>query len=193
MKNKIILDNISLSFDALAVLDGLNLEICENSAIMGASGKGKTSLARVIMGLTAPDGGKVTFENKPRFSAVFQDDRLFEGFSAIENITAVCAKSKESDLIAEQLLDELLIPRDEQKKAVRDYSGGMRRRVAIARALAAESNILILDEPFKGLDENTRAACAECIKKYSVDKLVILITHDKTECALMGINNIIQI
>lgn len=196
MKNKIVLKDISLSFENLVVFDSFCAEISENSAIMGASGRGKTSLIRLIMGLTKPGSGEIRFENKPKFSAVFQEDRLFDTFSAIENVTCVLGRGlpkKEAEMRAESLLSELLIERSEQKKAVRDYSGGMRRRVAIARALAAESDILILDEPYKGLDEKTRAVVAECIKKYSQDKLVILVTHDRAEAEITGIENIILI
>ncbi len=194
MKNKIILRNISVSFDGLGVLENFSAEISENTAIMGPSGKGKTTLVRAIMGLLVPDGGEIDFANKPKFSAVFQEDRLFEDFSAVKNVASVCGKNidkKEAEQYASKLLGELLIAPEEQRKAVRDYSGGMRRRVAIARALAADHDILVLDEPYKGLDEHTRKVCAECIKRYSEDKLVILITHDKTEAELTGMNNTI--
>lgn len=194
MKNKIILRNISVSFDGLGVLENFSAEISENTAIMGPSGKGKTTLVRAIMGLLVPDGGEIDFANKPKFSAVFQEDRLFEDFSAVKNVASVCGKNidkKEAEQYASKLLSELLIAPEEQRKAVRDYSGGMRRRVAIARALAADHDILVLDEPYKGLDEHTRKVCAECIKRYSEDKLVILITHDKTEAELTGMNNTI--
>ena len=69
----------------------------------------------------------------------------------------------------------------------------MKRRVAVARALAAQHDILILDEPYKGLDEQSRAVCAEVIKKYSEDKLVLMVTHDKTEAQLTGTNKVILI
>jgi ABC-type multidrug transport system ATPase subunit len=100
---------------------------------------------------------------------------------------------KEARMRASELLSELLISPEEQNKAVKDFSGGMKRRVAVARALAARHDILILDEPYKGLDEKSRAVCAEVIKKYSEDKLVLMVTHDKTEAQLTGINKIILV
>ncbi len=196
MKNKISLKNISVSFDGLTVFKDFSVEISENTAIMGPSGKGKTTLVRALMGLLSPDGGEIDFANKPRFSAVFQEDRLFEAFSALENVAAVFEKNmpkKEAKRYASEILGELLIAPEEQGKAVRDFSGGMKRRVAIARALAADHDILVLDEPYKGLDEHTRAVCVECIKKYSEDKLIILITHDKIEAEMTGAENIILI
>ena len=196
MKNSVSLKNIKKSFNGMSVLDGFSAEITENTAFMGRSGKGKTTLARIIMNLTDADSGEVTFGREPKFSAVFQEDRLFEDFSAIENVTAVCGRGMsrvDAKKQAVELLDELLIDEKERKKAVRSYSGGMKRRVAVARALLAESDILILDEPYKGLDENTRAVCAECIKKHSKQKLVILITHDREEAQMSAVENIIYL
>lgn len=196
MKNKIILKNITKKFDTEAVLDNFSCEIAENTAIMGPSGKGKTTLLRIISGLTESDSGTIKFSRNPTFSVVFQEDRLFSDFSAIENVSVVVSKKtpkKEAQTRASELLCELLISPEEQNKAVKDFSGGMKRRVAIARALAADHDILILDEPYKGLDEHTRAVCAEVIKKYSEDKLVLMVTHDKTEAEITGINKIISI
>ena len=196
MKNKITLKNITKKFDGVAVLDNFSCEISENTAIMGPSGKGKTTLVRIIAGLTEPCGGTVKFSEDPTFSIVFQEDRLFGGFSAIENVSLVLYREmpkNEAQIRASELLCELLISPEEQNKAVKDFSGGMKRRVAIARALAAQHDILILDEPYKGLDEHTRAVCAEVIKKYSEDKLVLMVTHDETEAEITGINKIILI
>lgn len=194
MKNRISLKNISIAFEDRTVLENFSAEISENTAVMGTSGKGKTTLVRIIAGLEKPHNGEIVFENKPSFSFVFQEDRLFDGFNATDNVISVCKEPKKDALPrAQKLLEELLIPRNEQKKAVRDFSGGMKRRVALARALMAESDILILDEPFKGLDESTRSVAIECVKKHSKDKLVILVTHDKNEAELMGMNNIITV
>ena len=196
MKNKITLKNITKKFDNDAVLDNFSCEIGENIAVMGPSGRGKTTLIRIIAGISEPDDGTVEFARKSTFSVVFQEDRLFNDFSAIENVSLVFDKKiskNEAQKRASELLCELLISPDEQSKAVKDFSGGMRRRVAIARALAAEHDVLILDEPYKGLDENTRAVCAEVIKKYSGNKLVIMVTHDKTEAEITGTNKIVLI
>jgi NitT/TauT family transport system ATP-binding protein len=195
MNKMISVKDLTKSFDGTKVLDSFCADISENTAIMGASGKGKTTLVRLICGLDKDFDGKIEFSFSPKISVVFQQDRLFDGFSAIENVTAVTGGRFDKDSVARatEILTSLLISENEQTKAVRDYSGGMRRRVAIARALAVDSNLIVLDEPFKGLDEKTREVCAECIKAYSKDKLVVLITHDRDECALMGIKNVIEI
>ncbi len=196
MKNTISLKKITKKFGGEAVLNDFSCDIDKSTAIMGPSGKGKTTLIRIIAGLTLPDSGSVEFSARPKFSVVFQEDRLFNDFSATDNVSVVLDKKlskAESRRIASELLFELLISPEDQNKAVKDFSGGMKRRVAIARALAAESDILILDEPYKGLDEHTRAVCAEVIKKYSADKLVLMVTHDKTEAEITGIEKIILV
>ncbi len=193
MKNSITLKDLKKSYSGHCVLDGFCSEIVENTAVMGASGSGKTTLIRIIMGLEKADAGEVIFREKPRFAAVFQEDRLFADFGATENITAVTGRGAEREKRAAELLSELLIDSSEQGKAVRDFSGGMKRRVAIARALAAESDILVLDEPFKGLDEDTRAVTASVIREYSKDKLIILVTHDIREAELLGIERVVTI
>ena len=196
MKNTISLKNITKKFDGEAVLNDFSCKIDTSTAIMGPSGKGKTTLIRIISGLSSPDSGSVEFSSKPKFSVVFQEDRLFSDFSAIDNVAVVLDKKlskAESREKASKLLEELLISTDEQNKAVKAFSGGMKRRVAIARALAAEYDILVLDEPYKGLDEHTRVVCAEVIKKYSENKLVLMVTHDKTEAQITGIEKIILV
>lgn len=188
--------NVTKSFDGASVLSGFCAEIDQNTAIMGTSGKGKTTVARIIMGILKADGGEVRYAQPPVFSCVFQEDRLFEAFSAVENVAAVCEKKfgkRSAREHASELLCELLIDEGDLEKPVCTFSGGMKRRVALARALAKDSNILILDEAFKGLDSNTREACADCVRRYAADRLVIMITHDKEDAELCGISNFICI
>lgn len=191
MKNTVVLDKVTKCYADLRVLDGISLEISENTAIMGASGKGKTTLLRIIAGLESADSGNVLFSQKQKISMVFQEDRLFEDFGAVENITAVIGRERRTE--ATEVLSELLIDPSELAKPVRDYSGGMKRRVAIARALLADHNILLLDEPFKGLDEETRDKTAQVIRRYSEEKLVLLVTHDPREADLLGIERVVTI
>lgn len=191
MKNTITLDKVKKCYGDLCVIDDMSLTIAENTAVMGPSGGGKTTLLRMIAGLERPDTGAVRYAAKPRFSVVFQEDRLFEDFSAVENVTAIIGRDRRAE--AADVLSELLIDPSELDKSVRDYSGGMKRRVAIARALLAEHDVLLLDEPFKGLDEDTRDIVAAVISRYSRDKLVILVTHDPREADLLGIERVVTI
>ena len=193
MKNTVTLDKVTKSYGELCVLDGFSAVIADDTALMGASGKGKTTLLRIIAGLERADSGEVRFSRKRRLSVVFQEDRLFEDFSAVENITAIIGNGKENERRASDMLSSLLIDLPEQKKSVRDFSGGMKRRVAIARALLAESDVILLDEPFKGLDDITRDKTAEVIRKFAEEKLVILVTHDTHETDILGIGKIVTI
>lgn len=196
MKNMIYIKNISLAFEDKEVISNFSAEISDSAAIMGASGAGKTTLVRAIIGLENPIGGEIKFEKAPKFSAVFQEDRLFEDFSALENVCAVFdKKTPKSEALkkAKELLSKLLIDPSEQNKRVFEYSGGMRRRVAIARALAVEGDILVFDEPYKGLDVMTRDVVADVIKECSKGRLLILVTHDENEAKITGIDRIIRI
>ena len=153
------------------------------TCVMGPSGCGKTTLLNILLGLEKADGGSVT-GIPDRISAVFQEERLCEDFSAVTNVRMVTGKAVkpeeiEACLRALGLEGSLYSP-------VRELSGGMKRRVAIARALLAEGELLILDEPFKGLDEGTREAVVEEMKNHILDRTVIMVTHDPQEAALMG-------
>lgn len=193
MGNIITLDKIKKTYDGHSILDGFSTVIDSNTAVMGASGSGKTTLVRIIAGLERADSGRVHFEQQPRFSVVFQEDRLFEDFSAVENITAVIGRGKEREEHAREMLSAFRIDDADMTKPTRDFSGGMKRRVAIARALLAEHNILLLDEAFKGLDADTRDVVARVILEYSSGKLIILVTHDIREAELLGIDKIITV
>lgn len=173
------LEEVSLSFGKKKVLDNFSLRIenGEKVAITGHSGSGKTSLLRVIMGLEKPQKGTVKVDG--RISAVFQENRLFENFSALENVVAVCDDREKG----EKLLNEMFIG-DSINKLPSELSGGMARRVALARALAYDHDILILDEPFTGIDNDTKEKLIEYINKFvdETGKTLVLVSHDENEC-----------
>ena len=145
--------------------------------LMGPSGCGKTTLLNLLMGLVKPDSGKVKADGV-RFSAVFQENRLLDQMTAAANVALVSQSSREE---IETLLRELGIDDESLPQPVSTYSGGMKRRVALCRALLAEYDVLILDEPYKGLDEDTRAKVMRIVARYTQGKTVILVTHDREE------------
>ncbi len=171
------LENVSKSYGDKTVLDGINqtIEKGEKVSLKGASGTGKTTLIRLICGFEKADRGKITVDGK--ISAVFQENRLFDCFSVYENVYAVCdSKEKtEKHLRAVGLWDD-------RKKLVTELSGGMARRCAIARALSFDSDILILDEPFTGIDSERKYEIISHIKEHTKEKTIILISHDENEC-----------
>lgn len=158
---------------------------------MGPSGSGKTTLLRILMGLENPDRGQIDGLEELRKSAVFQEDRLCENLSAASNIRLVCGGYESAEKI-QGALHEVGLSSENARQTVREMSGGQRRRIALLRALFAEYDILFLDEPFKGLDEETKVKTIDYVKKETNGKTVIMVTHDLTECNRFG-GNIISL
>ncbi len=183
MSHSADLVRVSKRFGAQAVFSELTVSFPPGraSCVMGPSGCGKTTLLRLLMGLEKPDAGKVLCEGT--VSAVFQEDRLLESLSAQGNLRFILGRDREADI--KGVLDALGLG-DALDKPVRDFSGGMKRRVAIARALISEHDILLLDEPFKGLDGEMRARAAQIILRYGAEKTVILVTHDPQDAVLLS-------
>ena len=149
------------------------------SVIMGESGCGKTTLLNMLMGFEKPDRGKVLGVPEKK-SAVFQEDRLFEAFRPLANLKAVLGKRFSDGRLKEELL-KLGIGDGDLMKPVSDFSGGMKRRLAIARAVLYGGEALFLDEPFKGLDADTKKTAMDYVKENTGERTVILVTHDQAE------------
>ena len=146
------LENLQKSYGSLPVLDHCSFSFSSGRiyCLMGPSGSGKTTLFRILMGLEPADGGSIRFEpSSPEFSAVFQEDRLCETFSPVENLRFVLGKSVSREDIRREL--SLLLPEESLSRPVFTLSGGMKRRTAICRAMTAHSDLIIMDEPFTGL------------------------------------------
>ncbi len=173
--------NIRKSYGDNVVLESFShtFKSGATTAIMGASGCGKTTLLSILMGLSEPDSGVITPSGGFRKSAVFQENRLCENLTAAANLRLVTGnryspKELEAELSAVGLGDCYAKP-------VRELSGGMKRRVALLRALLHEYDVLFLDEPFKGLDTDTKQQVLDYCKRKTAGKTVILVTHDKAE------------
>ena len=183
-ENAIRIENISKSYGEKRVLRDFSaaFSLGETSVIMGASGGGKTTLLRLILGLETPDKGAITGVPARR-AAVFQEDRLCPQLTALENIIFAAGRGKES--MARHVLARLGLGESLNVDA-RSLSGGMRRRCALARALCADYDLLVLDEPFKGLDEANRRAAMETVRELSRGKTVLLVTHESAEAEFFG-------
>ncbi len=182
--NDLIIRNLCKSYDGRAVLHHFNLVLPRGSVLglMGESGCGKTTLLRILLGLERADSGSI-IGLPPRISAVFQEDRLCSEFSPVTNVAIAAPRYTPRAAILECLsalgLGEAL------DRPVCQLSGGMRRRVAIARALLAEGELLLLDEPFKGLDEETRRTVIAVVRRYMSGRTVLLVTHDPADISDM--------
>ncbi len=146
---------VSKSFDGKPVLVNLSHSFPDGgiSCVLGPSGCGKTTLLRILMGLLEPDSGRI-LGLPGRCSAVFQEDRLIEHASALANVRIALKRDFPAGRIAEALSAVGLA--DAMAQPVRELSGGMKRRVAIVRALLSDAPLLLMDEPFRGLDRATR-------------------------------------
>ena len=180
------IQNLCKSYENQPILDHLSLDLKEGGiyALMGPSGRGKTTFLHILMGIVPADEGKfLGFSNK-RISAVFQEDRLFPFLTASENIAAVsrnrCFFSASELSGYNEILAELL-PASSLSLPVRSFSGGMKRRVSLARALLVPSDLLILDEPFTGLDEASRLQTMSFLLKYRNERTLLFSTHRKDD------------
>lgn len=178
------MEAICKAYGEKQVLSGFSasLPLGRTTVLMGPSGCGKTTLLRLLSGLEAPDSGRILGLPEKK-SMIFQEDRLCENVSALSNLRlcapALSRKEGQERLAALGLSDSLRQP-------VREFSGGMKRRVAILRALCAEYDLLLADEPFKGLDDATRKRTMEYFKMQTAGKTVLLVTHEEAEAAFFG-------
>ena len=170
--NKKVLKNFSLS-----------IETGEHLCIMGPSGCGKTTLLRMIMGLEKPDSGTISGVPE-KISAVFAEDRLCEHLSGSKNLSLVLPGRADPAMIQEELKKVGLT--ESENAPVSSYSTGMKRRVAIVRGCLAESDLILMDEPFKGLDEERKEQVIQYVQKKTAGKTLIVVTHDPQEADALG-------
>ena len=175
------LENLSVSYGEKTIIHSLTAELPPPvTCIMGESGCGKTTLLTVIAGLMRPSSGKI-IGGPSRPSVMFQEDRLFPWYTALQNITIVC----EDENRARKLLEAVELS-EAADLPINQLSGGMRRRVALARALSYDGDMLILDEPFQGMDKALTERMAFLVRKSTVP--VIVSTHSLYEAELLGGN-----
>ena len=171
--------NFCVSYGEKKVLQDFSAEFGEGITLLtGPSGFGKTTLLHTIAGLLEPDSGEI-IGRPERISLMFQDDRLLPWLTALQNIEIVCDDRDRAMYYLRAV--ELEKEADSKPGAL---SGGMRRRVALARALAYESDLLLLDEPFKGMDLPLIKRLVPLIQELTIP--VILSSHSPEEQEIIG-------
>ncbi len=132
-----------------------------------------------MLGLLLPEKGEV--KRPARLGAVFQEDRLCKEFDAVTNIAMVTGDRR----AAEAALAEVGLS-DIKGKPVAALSGGMKRRVTIVRALLSDGELLVLDEPFTGLDTANKQQVIAYVKDKLQGRSVLLITHNEREAVVLA-------
>ena len=174
------------AFGGKAVLQDFSCELEEGrvTALMAPSGAGKTTLLRILLGLETADSGEITGLSGKRLAAVFQEDRLLEGYDVLTNLRFVCRQRlSDAELSA---YAAALLPQNALFQPVCEFSGGMKRRLSLLRALLVPFDLLILDEPFNGLDSENRKKAAALVRNRAQDKILLFAAHTKEDAALLG-------
>ena len=191
---EIIIQNLSKSYEGRPVLSGLNMTFTSQSpcCLMSPSGSGKTTLFRILMGLETADSGSIHFTDdtgrtlpgRPGFSVVFQEDRLCEAFTPLENVRMTAGRSLPPEQIRKEMA--LLLPEESLDRPVSTLSGGMKRRTALCRAILTPSSVLLMDEPFTGLDDAMRRQVIRYLLDRLAGRLLLLSTHSQEDVSLLG-------
>jgi thiamine transport system ATP-binding protein len=174
----------------------LNAKPKEVVAILGQSGSGKSTLLDIVAGFVEPSSGSISLDQKDLLglavekrpvSILFQANNLFEHLSVQKNILLGVSKVLKDSIAeiekVEAILKEVGLEAFEHTIASR-LSGGQQQRVALARVLIRREPILLLDEPFTGLDEKTRVEMLDLVKKITVENSLhtIMVTHEIEDC-----------
>lgn len=184
------LDKVSYSYkNGKTVLNNVNMEFEKGKfyTILGVSGAGKTTLLSLLAGLDEPKSGEILYDNKnikekgyenhrrSNISLIFQNYNLIDYMTPLENLKIVNPKADKT------VLKNLGLAEDEINRNVLQLSGGQQQRVAIARTLAADSPVILADEPTGNLDTDTANDIIEILKTsaHKHGKCVIVVTHSK--------------
>ena len=168
--------------------------------IMGASGSGKSTLLDLVAGFQVPEGGTIRWQNadiaslppeKRPMTILFQNHNLFDHLSAARNVAIGLNAAKrvsgpENKLIYDALSQVGLEGKETQRAST--LSGGQQQRVALARSIVRNKPLLLLDEPFSGLDEDTKLEMLALVKELAAtqNRCVLMVTHDRADCAAIA-------
>lgn len=173
--------NIKKNFKGNEVLKGVNLEVneCELVHIKGINGSGKSTLLKIIAGLMQQDEGEVTFENDVYLGALIENPNFIESETAVYNLKFLYDLKNTYDEANVKLLFEKLQLDYALYTPIKKYSVGMRQKVGIIQAVMENQNLILFDEPTRGLDEESIYAFNDIISSLiKQKKSVIICAHD---------------
>jgi len=179
------LENVKKKYGSLPVLEDISLHLSEGEivSIVGPSGCGKTTILNIVAGLVSPEQGKVRVAGGKTIGYVFQEPRLIPWRNVEQNIVFVQKNCPLSKALARETREQLI-----GKVGMKDFvhyfpsqlSGGMQQRVSLIRALAIMPHILLLDEPFKCMDDKTISVIEKIVRQMDKEKRpgILMVTHD---------------
>lgn len=178
VQSAVVLENVCKSYELPK--EGRYQKILENVSnvyepgmiyyLTSPSGSGKTTLLKLLSGLTKPDSGNLSIPDT--VSMVFQEDRLCMDYSALKNVEMITGDPERAEKALKRLLEA-----EDLGKPCSHLSGGMKRRVALVRAMEARSQLVLLDEPFTGMDVGTMTKAEAYIRERQQGRTVIIATH----------------
>ena len=192
------LRDVSKSYGDREVLRELSLSIGPDECVglVGANGAGKTTAARILLGLEGADTGTVAIPAEARLAAQVQDDRLVGHLDAVANVGLGIGGARRGEHVrgpisgdsrdesgparaagAQAALDAVGLAERDRHTPVAALSGGQRRRVGIARALAADADLVVWDEPLAGVDSEARVLVLEALQAHRDGRRMLVISH----------------
>ena len=184
---KIKAKNLCFSYVDQPVLQNVCIELTADQPVvlLGGSGMGKTTLLRILAGLMKADAGEIEgIDKNTRIAVMYQEDRLFPHLTVYKNLKLIrpgVTREEAAGLLAELNLEAAVLD-----QLPRELSGGMRRRIALARALLFEADLVLMDEPFQGLDLDTRRMALTAVKKWTKGRPTLLISHEPEDGPALG-------
>lgn len=198
-KNKLYVNNLYKSFDDILVVDNVSLELGEKEfvSLLGPSGSGKSTIFNIIAGLISPDNGKIFIEDKNftgktgRVSYMYQKDLLLPWKRIIDNaslplVIKGMGRKKAREMV--QGYFKIFGLEGFEYKYPFQLSGGMRQRAALMRTYMFSEDIILLDEPFGGLDAITKRKMQDWLLEVfdNLEASILFITHDIDEALLLS-------
>lgn len=198
-KNKLYVNNLYKSFDDILVVDKVSLELREKEfvSLLGPSGSGKSTIFNIIAGLISPDDGKIFIEDKDftgktgRVSYMYQKDLLLPWKKIIDNVSLPLVVKGMGRKKAREMVHgyfKIFGLEGFEYKYPFQLSGGMRQRAALMRTYMFSEDIILLDEPFGGLDAITKRKMQDWLLEVfdNLEASILFITHDIDEALLLS-------
>jgi ABC-type nitrate/sulfonate/bicarbonate transport system ATPase subunit len=194
MKPLIKVENLTKRYGSTVILEGISFQLMPEEAlvIMGPSGVGKSTLLSILAGIEPCDSGEIYYDDAVYENAAVPLPVIFQGTETLlpwktvrEHLLLVAPHMAAAEVTA--ILERVELGAHGNKKPP-ELSGGMKQRLAFARALACRSKVILMDEPFTGLDETLKASLYDLLKAVQKERQlsIVLVTHDTREAQELG-------